>query len=679
MRIILLLLALLFAACGEGVSPVVTLEPAAAPQEAPAPADALVFRLGGVGEDSGQALVADAAGNLFVAGHFTHQSEFGTSRGGQDVFLARYDGQGNLVWALGLGSGGHEQLASMVMDELGNLYLAGTFEGRVAFDGATEQAAAGLRDAFLASYDSDGRLRWARTLGAAGESTGANDLALGERGELYLTGGFTGTVEGLTSAGEADGFLARFDLAGQSEWLRRFGGPGPDSGRALAAVGDAALVCEGPRVTRWSSAGDPGASVALPGLAHSLAGDRQGGFVAAGEGFLARFGPALEALWSVSVTGEGWLAVGEGAIFLAGDRLERFDLAGNRLWERALGGEAEGLALVRGPNPTVTGSFAGLTDFSLQGKSLTSTGGSDGYVAQYNEQGQLTSVGARPVAYQPPAVTYNGLHKINNPTAAQVTGELSEVKKHFASLRSYYPQYGGGTVDLGKLTKQLGLNVYLGLFLFPGHNDWTAENYANYVKPAVARGNVAALIIGNEDPQDLALILSYLDKARTDFPKLPASSAQTTTFWLTDASAAKLAAKVDFIAVNIYPGWDGVPWSQQNLQPLIGGKPATPADSFNSFKIIYGKLAARYPGLPIVVTETGWPTTYGAPDAPQPKTGITNAKAYLTLVQSWAVNNKKNVFIYGMYDDTNAVNTSSLFNYHFGLLDTNGKSKGVLF
>jgi exo-beta-1,3-glucanase (GH17 family) len=380
------------------------------------------------------------------------------------------------------------------------------------------------------------------------------------------------------------------------------------------------------------------------------------------------------------VSGEGWLTVGEGAIYLAGSRLERFDLDGNRLWEVVLGGPAQGLVLVRGDHPTVTGAFQGQASFQ-QARTVASTGGTDGYVAQYDGQGQLTSVGARPVAYQPPAVTYNGLHKVSNPTAAQVTTELGVVKQHFASLRTYYPQYGGGTVDLGKITNQLGLKVYLGLFLFPGHNDWTAENYANYVKPAVARGNVSALIVGNEDPQDLALILSYLDKAHTDFPKLPASSAQTTTFWLTDSRAAQLADKVDFIAVNIYPGWDGVPWTQMNLQPVIGGKPATPADSFNSFKIIYGKLVAKYPGLPIVVTETGWPTTYGAPSPapPQPKTGIANAKAYLTLVQNWAINNKKNVFIYGMYDDTNAVNTSSLFNYHFGLMDTDGNSKGVLF
>ncbi len=533
--VILVLLACLLASCGqEGFTPAAVVTAPATDLAPPPPAEALVFRLGGPGEDSGQAVVADAAGNLFVAGHFTHQNELATSQGGQDVFLARYDGQGSLVWSLGLGSAGHEQLATLLMDEEGNLYLGGTFEGRVAFDPTTELVAAGLSDAFLASYDPDGKLRWARTLGAAGQTTRAHDLALGERGALYLTGDFTGTVQGLVSAGDTDGLLVRYDLAGQPEWLRRFGGPGPDSGRALAAVADTVLVCEGSQVTRWSGAGDPGPGVALPGQAHSLAGDGLGGHVAVGTGFLARYGPALEQLWSVSVS---------------------------------------------------------------------------------------------------------------------------------------------------KLTNQLGLKVYLGLFLFPGHNDWTADNYANYVKPAVARGNISALIVGNEDPQDLALILSYLDKARTDFPKLPASSAQTTTFWLTDAGAAQLAAKVDFIAVNIYPGWDGVPWAQMNLQPVIGGKPATAADSFNSFKIIYGKVAAKYPGLPIVVTETGWPTTYGAPSPapPQPKTGIDNAKAYLTLVQNWATTNKKNVFIYGMYDDTNAVNTSSLFNYHFGLMDTDGKSKGVLF
>jgi hypothetical protein len=52
----------------------------------------------------------------------------------------------------------------------------------------------------------------------------------------------------------------------------------------------------------------------------------------------------------------------------------------------------------------------------------------------------------------------------------------------------------------GSLPKTLGLNLMLGLFLFDGQSDWIEGNYQQFVKPAVVRGNITAILIGNEDP-----------------------------------------------------------------------------------------------------------------------------------------------------------------------------------
>ena len=37
------------------------------------------------------------------------------------------------------------------------------------------------------------------------------------------------------------------------------------------------------------------------------------------------------------------------------------------------------------------------------------------------------------------------------------------------------------------------------------------------------------------------------------------------------------------------------------------------------------------------------------------------------------------LYIHNMFDDQFGVDTSSPFNYHFGLIDYTGKSKGILF
>jgi len=278
------------------------------------------------------------------------------------------------------------------------------------------------------------------------------------------------------------------------------------------------------------------------------------------------------------------------------------------------------------------------------------------------------------IPYHPPGVTYNGLHATTSPTVAQVASDLATSRQHFGHVRTYYPQYGGGVVDVGQLTKNANLTVLLGLFLFDGHPDWIADNYGRFVKSAVARGNVAGLLIGNENAQMIGAITQYLGQARADFPQVPVGTSQTTGFWLTDGRAASLLPLVDFIGVNIYPAWD---WARAdgNNQP-IG---VTHEAGFNSFSSTYGQIQAKYPGRQIVVTETGWPTSFGPIPSTQFPIGIENARDYLKRVMAWAEAQQVVVYVHNMFDDQYGVDTSSAFNYHFGLIDSAGRAKGVLF
>ena len=80
------------------------------------------------------------------------------------------------------------------------------------------------------------------------------------------------------------------------------------------------------------------------------------------------------------------------------------------------------------------------------------------------------------IPFNEPGVTYNGLHSTETPTADKVAADLATTRQHFAHARTYYPQYGGGAVDVGKIAKDANLNLLLGLYLFDGHDDWTADN-----------------------------------------------------------------------------------------------------------------------------------------------------------------------------------------------------------
>jgi glucan 1,3-beta-glucosidase len=287
-----------------------------------------------------------------------------------------------------------------------------------------------------------------------------------------------------------------------------------------------------------------------------------------------------------------------------------------------------------------------------------------------------STANTRSIAYHGPGVTYNGLHATENPMAQEVADDLKRIKHHFGVIRTYYAQFGGGAVDVGKVAADVGIKMLVGLYLYPGHPDWIAKDYNQFVKPAVSRGNVIGVIIGNEDSDQLATVKDYLSKARSDFPQTPVSSSQTAGFWLTDPRADEILPLVDFIAVNIYPAWD---WEKADadLQP-IG---VTPQSGFQSFRATFERVATKYPGKQVVVTETGWPTSYGTLLSKQFPIGISNARDYLKLVMTWAETSDPqiNLYVYGMFDPRYGVGLGSLFNYHFGLVDSDGKAKGVLF
>ncbi len=279
------------------------------------------------------------------------------------------------------------------------------------------------------------------------------------------------------------------------------------------------------------------------------------------------------------------------------------------------------------------------------------------------------------IPFHNPGVTYNGLHATENPTAAEVAADLVTTKQQFGSVRTYYPQYGGGVVDVGKVASDANLSLLLGLFLFPGHDDWTDGDYQGFVKPAVARGNIEGVLVGNEDADMIGygIIPKYLQQAKSDFPQMPVGTSQTSSFWLSDARAEQILPLVDFIGVNIYPAWD---WQQAdaNNQP-IGVDPET---GFNSFSTTYNQIKSKYPGRQIVVTETGWPTTFGPTGSQQFPLGISNARDYLQRVIGWVQAEQVVLYIHNMFDDQFGVDISSPFNYHFGLIDNTGKPKGIL-
>ncbi|MHC9538736.1 MAG: hypothetical protein AB9903_04385 [Vulcanimicrobiota bacterium] len=223
-----------------------------------------LFRIGGADMDRGETVAADAAGNIVVAGSFSDLVPFGSakkldykeSNGSTDVFVAKYDGTGSLMWSAAFGSVNADAAHSLKLDKSGNVYVTGYFEGDMKVSDSVTLNAAGSRDAFVIKLNPDGAVLWAFSLGYAGGSQGTAegmDLAIAQNGALYVTGKFQGTADfshgggasPLTSNGASDIFVACYDLQGACRWAFALGSAGADEGKALALTSQGELLMAG--------------------------------------------------------------------------------------------------------------------------------------------------------------------------------------------------------------------------------------------------------------------------------------------------------------------------------------------------------------------------------------------------------------------------------------------------
>ena len=181
-------------------------------------------QLGTPQDEFGRGIAVDNLGNLFVTGR-TSGSLGGASAGDADAFLAKYDTSGGLIWTRQLGTSSFDQGWSVVTDATGNAFITGETLGSLGGPHAGED------DAFVAKYDPDGTLMWTRQLG-----TSASDRAFGitggTSGNIYITGRTFGSLGG-SSAGSNDVFLASYDSDGNLRWTEQFGDSGTDRGWAI--------------------------------------------------------------------------------------------------------------------------------------------------------------------------------------------------------------------------------------------------------------------------------------------------------------------------------------------------------------------------------------------------------------------------------------------------------------
>ena len=172
---------------------------------------------GGTGNEAGRSIVQTTDGGYAIAGDTT---SFGA--GGGDMFLAKYDSAGTLIFSQTWGG---------TLAEFGRS-LVQTSDGGYAVTGDTLSYGAGSNDMFLAKFDASGTLNWSLTWGGTVADYGLGIIQTVDGG--YAVAGQTANYGG----GGIDMILAKYDAAGTLSFSRTWGGAGTEVGASIVQTSD---------------------------------------------------------------------------------------------------------------------------------------------------------------------------------------------------------------------------------------------------------------------------------------------------------------------------------------------------------------------------------------------------------------------------------------------------------
>jgi len=188
---------------------------------------------GGLGIDFGYGIAVDNNDCTYVTGSFYSATlTFGilpplTNSGGDDIFVAKLDANGNWLWAKQAGGIDYESCFSIAVDNNGNTYVTGGFLSfTLIFGNLPPLANSGGSEIFVAKLDTTGNWLWAKQAGGTDDDL-ARGIVVDTNSNTYITGTYEsttptfGNLPPLSNSGARDIYIAKLDSNGNWVWAKQ--------------------------------------------------------------------------------------------------------------------------------------------------------------------------------------------------------------------------------------------------------------------------------------------------------------------------------------------------------------------------------------------------------------------------------------------------------------------------
>jgi large repetitive protein len=194
---------------------------------------------GGSQSDIAHGIVLGSFNDMYIAGQasspdFPVLNAYQPKLAGQvNAFVAKFNANGRLGWSTYLGGSGQDRATGVATDKTKNVYVTGTTNSAdfPITQGVVQPQMAGPgSNAFVAKFNSFGKLIWSTYLGLSG--TQGNTIAVDSKGNVFVAGNTMG-------AASVDAYVTELNSSGTAIlYSATLGGSGTDSIQSIALLGD---------------------------------------------------------------------------------------------------------------------------------------------------------------------------------------------------------------------------------------------------------------------------------------------------------------------------------------------------------------------------------------------------------------------------------------------------------
>ncbi len=209
--------------------------------------------IGKSGYDMGVRVSTDNSNNVYVAGN-TKTSLAGTNKGSEDIFLIKYNSDGNYIWGIQEGTAQKDNVGGFVINGP-KIYLAGTTEGTFA-----GQSNYGSSDAILIKFqDIDTATvsaEYYRQFGTSNADVATSITKIGDnQSAVFYIGGFTdGVFSNNTDNAARDLFLASYAVNGTQRFVKQWGTDADDRINAITTDSSGVIYVAGSTMGSFTEA-----------------------------------------------------------------------------------------------------------------------------------------------------------------------------------------------------------------------------------------------------------------------------------------------------------------------------------------------------------------------------------------------------------------------------------------